>query len=88
MASRMAARSTTAGTPVKSCSRTRAGMKEISFSVAPAALEGSQSRQRVNVRGKYELAVFMAQQILQQDLQGKGRRATLPIPARSSALNR
>ncbi len=30
MASRMAARSTTAGTPVKSCSRTRAGMKAIS----------------------------------------------------------
>jgi hypothetical protein len=32
MPSRMAARSTTHGTPVKSCSRTRAGMNEISFS--------------------------------------------------------
>ncbi len=32
MPSRIAARSTTQGTPVKSCSRTRAGMKEISFS--------------------------------------------------------
>ncbi len=31
-ASRMAARSTTAGTPVKSCSSTRAGWKEISVS--------------------------------------------------------
>ena len=30
MASRMAARSTTAGTPVKSCSSTRLGMKAIS----------------------------------------------------------
>ena len=34
IASRMAARSTTAGTPVKSCSSTRAGMKETSFSCA------------------------------------------------------
>ena len=31
MASRMAARSTIAGTPVKSCISTRAGMKAISF---------------------------------------------------------
>ena len=31
-ASRMAARSTTQGTPVKSCSTTRAGMKAISVS--------------------------------------------------------
>ena len=30
IASRIAARSTTAGTPVKSCSRTRAGVNEIS----------------------------------------------------------
>src|ERR1022692_1037912 len=35
-ASRMAARSTTQGTPVKSCSRTRAGMKLISLTPAPA----------------------------------------------------
>ena len=33
MPSRMAAKSTTAGTPVKSCSRTRAGMKAISVRV-------------------------------------------------------
>ena len=32
MASRMAARSTTQGTPVKSCRRTRLGVKAISFS--------------------------------------------------------
>jgi hypothetical protein len=35
MASRMAARSTTAGTPVKSCISTRAGRKAISFSTLP-----------------------------------------------------
>ena len=35
MASRMAARSTTAGTPVKSCISTRAGRKAISFSSVP-----------------------------------------------------
>ncbi len=39
--SRMAARSTTQGTPVKSCSTTRAGMKEFSTS---AGLAASQSR--------------------------------------------
>ena len=36
MASRIAARSTTAGTPVKSCSSTRAGVKAISFSMSVA----------------------------------------------------
>ena len=41
IASRMAARSTTAGTPVKSCSRTRAGMKAISRAGRAA---GSQRR--------------------------------------------
>lgn len=35
MASRIAARSTTAGTPVKSCISTRAGLKAISRSVLP-----------------------------------------------------
>ena len=35
MASRMAARSTTAGTPVKSCISTRAGRNAISCSVLP-----------------------------------------------------
>jgi hypothetical protein len=34
-ASRMAARSTTAGTPVKSCMRTRSGVKAISVDVDP-----------------------------------------------------
>ena len=35
IASRIAARSTTAGTPVKSCISTRAGLKAISFSAEP-----------------------------------------------------
>ncbi len=36
MASRMAARSTTAGTPVRSCMSTRAGVKAISRASSPA----------------------------------------------------
>ena len=47
MASRMAARSTTAGTPVKSCMSTRAGVKAISLSGSrggvPAGDRGSTS---------------------------------------------
>ena len=72
MASRMAARSTTAGTPVKSCSSTRAGMNAISFSVAPAALEGP-ACQGANIFGKNKPAVLVAQQIFQQDFQRKGQ---------------
>ncbi len=45
-ASRMAARSTTHGTPVKSCSSTRAGMKLISFASRPAAPRAPRSRRR------------------------------------------
>ena len=43
-ASRIAARSTTHGTPVKSCSRTRAGMKEISFSTLAVAFHCASAR--------------------------------------------
>ena len=67
MASRIAARSTTAGTPVKSCSSTRAGMKAISFSGAP----GRQFRQRANILCVDEAAVFAAQQIFEKNAQGK-----------------
>src|SRR5277367_5673029 len=42
-ASRMVARSTTAGTPVKSCSNTRAGIKAISFSAECGFQEASAS---------------------------------------------
>ena len=41
IASRIAARSTTHGTPVKSCSSTRAGMNEISFSTFAVAFHSA-----------------------------------------------
>ena len=71
IASRIAARSTTAGTPVKSCSSTRAGMKEISFSVAPAAFVGSQPASARMSSGVNEAVVLVAQQIFEQHFQGK-----------------
>ncbi len=73
IASRIAARSTTAGTPVKSCSSTRAGMNEISFSVAPAAFVGSQPASAANVFRVNEAIVLVAQQIFEQHLQRKGQ---------------
>ena len=66
MPSRIVARSTTAGTPVKSCSSTRAGVKAISFSAAGAWIP---ARQRRDVVGLDEAAVLVAQQVLEQDLQ-------------------
>jgi hypothetical protein len=65
MASRMAARSTTHGTPVKSCSRTRAG-HERDFLFARSG--GIPLRERGNVVGLDERVVLAAQQILEQDL--------------------
>ena len=66
MPSRIAARSTTAGTPVKSCSSTRAGVKAISF----WALEvTSHAGQRLDVVRVDEPRVLAAQQVLEQDLQ-------------------
>ena len=66
MASRMAARSTTAGTPVKSCSSTRAGMKAIS-------LLGLRLRvpvgQRLDVLGADGQAVLVAEQVFEEDLE-------------------
>src|ERR1041384_6322199 len=44
IASRIAARSTTQGTPVKSCSSTRDGMKEISFSTFAVAFHSATAR--------------------------------------------
>ena len=65
IASRIAARSTTQGTPVKSCSRTRAGMKEISFSERGG---GVPLRERADVVGLDERVVLAPQQVLEQDL--------------------
>ena len=64
MASRMAARSTTAGTPVKSCNSTRLGMNAISCDGDALAGPGGQ---RANVVGLHRLAVFAAEQVLQQN---------------------
>ena len=59
----MAARSTTQGTPVKSCSSTRAGMNESRFAVS-AALH---LRRRLRYRRPAPSGRLPAQQILQQN---------------------
>ena len=66
MASRMAARSTTAGTPVKSCIRTRAGRKAISLSLLRSFEPLGNA---ANIVGGDASAVLVAQQILQQHLE-------------------
>ena len=64
MPSRIAARSTTAGTPVKSCSSTRAGANEISRCRPDVEIP---ARQRFDVGLLDEAAVLLPQQVLQQD---------------------
>ena len=63
----MAARSTTQGTPVKSCSRTRAGMKEISFASGVAA------HHVLDIGCLHLAAVLLAKQILQQNAVRNGQ---------------
>ena len=82
MASRMAARSTTAGTPVKSCISTRAGRKAISRSLLRVL---QPVRHAANVVGGDGAAVLVTQQIFEQHLQrerqaGRCRRARSPRP--------
>ena len=67
MASRMAARSTTQGTPVKSCSRTRLGVKAISFSGLEFLFQAARD---ADVFFFDVAAVFGAQKIFQQDAEG------------------
>ena len=69
-ASRMAARSTTQGTPVKSCNSTRAGMKLISLATDPPRA----ARDIFDIGGGHAAAVFLAQQVFQQDF-GRERQA-------------
>ncbi len=69
IASRIAARSTTAGTPVKSCISTRAGLKAISFSAEP--LFWIQLRRVLDVGLAGAAAVLIAQHVLDDDLQGE-----------------
>ncbi len=65
-ASRMVARSTTQGTPVKSCISTRAGVNWIS---TLGSAVGVPAGQGPDVLGGDVRAVLGAQQVLQQDLQ-------------------
>ena len=83
MASRMVARSTTAGTPVRSCRSTRAGVNWISVAGSAA---GSHCGERGDVLGGDVAAVLGAQQVLQQDLQAvrQVRRPRPPRPAGES----
>ncbi len=78
IASRIAARSTTAGTPVKSCMKTRAGWYGISF-------EGSALASQLAIVstsfGGHGLAVLQAQRVLEQRPSvntGAARRRTCP----------
>ena len=71
MASRIAARSTTAGTPVKSCISTRAGRKAISSSVLPRLSEPLGDAFDVLARDR--TAVLVAQQIFEQDFERIGQ---------------
>ena len=82
MPSRIAARSTTAGTPVKSCSSTRAGANEISL--LRRALDVP-ARERLDVGRLDEAAVLVAQQVLEQDLQRKRQAGDLRKPGVASA---
>jgi len=68
-----------AGTPVKSWSKTRAGMKAISF-----ALRWDPGGEKANVFGVNEAAIFTAQKIFQQDAKGKRQFASVLMPCFSS----
>ena len=80
IASRMVARSTTAGTPVRSCMITRAGLNWISVSGSAC---GSQDASAVTWSARDVHAVLGPQQVLQQDLQAERevRRRPAPRPA-------
>ena len=81
MASRMAARSTTTGTPVKSWRRTRLGMKPISFAgfslasqEASASTSAARAERPSSFLRRFSSSTFMA----------KGSRATSPLSFRAS----
>ena len=66
IASRIAARSTTAGTPVKSCMTTRAGVNAISLEGAAVGSHAASASMSAAVDRSVALR---AQQVLEQDLQ-------------------
>ena len=79
IASRIAARSTTAGTPVKSCISTRAGRKAISRSELRVF---SHSADRLDVVDRDGPAVLEAHQILEQHLHREGQARDVAEPGR------
>ena len=75
-ASRMAARSTTPGTPVKSCMSTRSGVKAISAASeppTPGARVARPTGHGLDVGGVDLAPVLVAEQVLEQDLHGVGQ---------------
>jgi hypothetical protein len=79
----MAARSTTQGTPVKSCSNTRAGMKLISFVPAPSpratvSTSSADTRRPSSLRNRFSNRILME----------NGSRSTLPRPLSASEARR
>ena len=84
-ASRMAARSTTHGTPVKSCSSTRAGMKLISLASPPTSPRRHIMRCR---RRETRLPSSLRSRFSSRILVENGRRETLPTPDSSSLARR
>ena len=79
----MTARSTTAGTPVRSCMITRDGMNGIS---ASAATPGRHDGERLDVGRLDDAAAGVAEQVLEQDpdrdRQRRRRRSRRPAPTR------
>ena len=71
MPSRMAARSTTAGTPVKSCISTRAGRKPISFLGLALVVEPFGHRHDVGLGDR--AVVLVAQKVFEQNLHRVGK---------------
>ena len=70
----MAARSTTAGTPVKSCMRTRSGVKAISVvDAAPGLLARGPAGHRLDVGGVDVAPVLVAEEVLEDDLHRVGQ---------------
>src|SRR5205823_11768653 len=79
MASRMAARSTTHGTPVKSCRMTRAGGEG---DLVGRGRPRIPLEQRLDVGAGHAHAVLEAQQILEEDLQRVGQARELVLRQR------
>ena len=76
IASRIAARSTTAGTPVKSCRSTRAGVNAISRVGCGRDVHRGE---RLDVLGADGDAVLGAEQVLEEDLQRERKRCGLRV---------